>query len=44
MVMAIVAGGLFFLGWFIGQACGENIGYQKGWKDKERGNPYKAPR
>lgn len=43
MVMGLVATGLFFLGWFIGKQIGENTGYQKGWSDKENGNPYKMP-
>jgi hypothetical protein len=44
MMEALAAAALFWLGYFLGNAVGENSGYNKGWKDKEYGSPYKPPR
>jgi hypothetical protein len=44
MFELFLAGGLFWLGYFIGNSVGQNTGYVKGWQDKEHGNPYKQPK
>ena len=43
MMEILVAAGLFWCGFFIGKVFGENGGYDKGWRDKENGQPYKRP-
>lgn len=44
MTELFVAGAIFWLGYFIGNSVGASSGYNKGWKDKEFGNPYEPPR
>jgi len=44
MIESIFAAVLFWVGYLVGQATGENTGYHKGWSDKETGSQYKPPR
>lgn len=40
MLMALIAIGLFFFGWFIGDSAGKQVGYREGYMDRERGEPF----